>query len=136
MMTKMVLPSPADELVGFVPYRPNIKIDDEIAIVLTLAYIRLNDRAMVELGKPEWINVFLDYNRKRLMVTASEKGRENAIRVCAMAKANKRNVINTAGLRKEIELMVGKLKQTRQIIGHKVETGNPTIIFDLKTEQK
>ena len=131
MMTKMVLPSPADELVGFIPYRPNIKIDDEIAIVLTLTYIRLNDRAMVELGKPEWINVFLDYNKKRLMVTASEKGRENAIRVGAMAKANKRNVINTAGLRKEIELMVGKAKQTRQIIGHKVETGNPTIIFNL-----
>lgn len=134
-MTKMVLPSPADELVGFVPYRPNVKIDDEIAIVLTLAYIRLNDRAMVELGKPEWINVFLDYNGKRLMVAASEKGRENAIKV-GKAKANKRNVINTAGLRKEIELMVGKAKQTRQIIGHKVETGNPTIIFNLKTEQK
>ena len=135
MMTKMVLPSPADELVGFVPYRPNIKIDDEIAIVLTLTYIRLNDRAMIELGKPEWINVFLDYNGKRLMVAASEKGRENAIKV-GKAKANKRNVINTAGLRKEIELMVGKAKQTRQIIGHKVETGNPTIIFNLKTEQK
>ena len=134
-MTKMVLPSPADELVGFVPYRPNIKIDDEIAIVLTLTYIRLNDRAMIELGKPEWINVFLDYNGKRLMVAASEKGRENAIKV-GKAKANKRNVINTAGLRKEIELMVGKAKQTRQIIGHKVETGNPTIIFNLKTEQK
>ena len=48
-MTKMVMPAPADELVGFVPYTPAAFRMEGIVLIVAWSYMRLSDEAMIAL---------------------------------------------------------------------------------------
>ena len=132
MNPKVKMPAPADELLGFVPYVPNKKLTDEIAMVVSKNYIRLSGIALVALGMPEYINVFLDYTKRRMMIVPGSENDKNVIKMSVMPKSDQRNIISACGLHKEIRIMTGR-NDIRQMhcIGHKVDAGKPTIVFHL-----
>ena len=136
MMGKVNLPAPSDELAGFVVFRPGLHRTDDIAITVRKTYVRLSDRAMIELGNPDHVTVLIDYNRKRLMVMPSEAKNENTIKVGLIAKTQKRCILSAEGLRKEILMVTGDEDPFMKCFpGHKAQTKTTALIFDLAEEK-
>ena len=137
MMTKMVMPQAADELVGFVPFRPGTHRVEGIMLIVAKTYIRLSDEAMHELGDPEYAVVFFDRIGKRMMVTPADGNTRNIIRISPMAKTEKRCILTAEGLRKELRSVVGEdVRLLKFFPGKKAKSEATALIFDLNTEEK
>ena len=134
----VVMPSQSAELMGFVPYNPNQRTGLRgITLIICKSYMRLSGEAMLALGMPEKIIIFLDYNGKRLMIQPAEKDEKNALTVSMMAKSKQRCCLYIRGLKDEIRLITGKHGfETGELPGHLVaKAKTPSVIFhfdDLK----
>ena len=126
-----------DELAGFVPFVPTQQSEDVIGIRFTHSYARLSRKALIELGMPERIGIFFDYNRKRLMMTAAEERHANAVTISPMPKTKNRLVICIPSLMKEIRMIAGlDHLYGCWVNGHKTNAERPALIFDLTKIEK
>ena len=130
---KFEMPKGADELMGFVPFKISCHHDPDIALIFTHGYARLTTKALAELGMPDYVNVFIDYLGKRLMVTPAKQEDPNAMIIGIMPKTKNRLILNYPSLIKEIcSLTDMDCVAGHQCEGHKAQVTQPTLIFDLK----
>ena len=112
------------ELDGFVIYKP--KHGDKIHITVRRRCVGITRSAVDKLGDGvQYINVFFDDNKRRVMIKRAEEGFENTLKICANG---------TSGLTINSVLIAEKLRgwfgKDAQIPGH--EAGDGILIFEVE----
>lgn len=110
------------ELEGFELFKPGK--DETLFITTNFSKIMMCKEVFQVLGKPEYVNVFLDEVKQRIMIKAAEKDYENAIRVIEY-KSKKSKHFCSKKLATIISNWYGK---SQRVYGH--VAGNNLIIFD------
>lgn len=116
-----------NELEGFVLWRPDegkpmyIRTDDKC--------IRICAEAYSALGAPEFVNVFLDETKRRVMIKMAKPDYQNIIRVTSHSAGHNMSLCN----RRLAQKMIGLFGKAR-IHGH--IAGDGILIFDVIEELK
>ena len=137
-MTKKILPAPADELLGFVPFYPKSTTRglEGIALVFRGRYIRLSQPAVEALGQPEYVVAFIDRVRRRLMITPGTEQDLNALKLSHMPRSQSLTMIYSETLQNSLTEMAGKDLTCHICRGHAAETMLPAVIFHLDDAEK
>lgn len=133
MMTK-VLPAPADELMGFVPFYPRTATRgvSDISLIFRGRYIRLSQTAIESLKLPEYVVVFLDRIKRRMMIMPATEQDRNALKLAPMPNSVSLVLLYNETLKKDVMAITGRKDLTDQICpGYSVNTLQPAIIFNL-----
>ena len=109
------------ELDGFVVYRPK---DLPCFISAHDKQITVSSGAFKVMGSPEYVNVFLDECRQRIMIKAAEPKFENVLKMVEHS-AGRNRVICSRPLTETVREMFGR---GAHIMGHLV--GDGCMIFD------
>lgn len=115
------------ELEGFELFRPNA--DKPLYIAARQKSVAICAEAYKALGCPQYVNVFTDDFKKRIMIKKAEKGYENAIKVVQHSAG--RNMCLC--YKKLADMVIEMFGQSTRVYGHVV--GDGMMIFD-KTEEK
>lgn len=125
-----------DELNGFVVFAPGLQEPGEVALYFTRTVLRLSLQAVALLECPDYVNVFLDYNAKRIMLKPAKKEDANALALQTMPKSKikQKRYILCDSLKREINAIGGKeiYKGGNSIPGHKADVKSPVLIFSFR----
>ena len=111
------------ELDGFVLIKPAEKLYPiSLSIVTEHMYVTVSRGAFTALDCPKFCNVFIDANRKRVMVKEAQEGWQNTFRL-AQNKSKRSARINN----KELAQTLGSLFEQTVIPGH--VAGDGIVIF-------
>lgn len=123
------------ELDGFVVYRP-LSMASRNSMFLSCAgtSLCLSVEAVKQLGSPDYVVLFFDERKKRMMAMSGTAGMENAMRMqCASAQGGIKCRINCKPVceltRKLAE--AGNRSERLRFPGHSVEGAEGKIIFEL-----
>ena len=110
------------ELDGFVIYKP--KRGARIHITVRKRCVGITQAAIDALGNTEYINVFFDDRKHRVMIKRAEEGYENTLKICPNG---------TSGLTINSKVIAEKLRgwygNDAQIPGH--TAGDGILIFEV-----
>ena len=126
----------ANELMGFVLYKPNKITKPGISVSVRVRGIILSNESLAELEYPDCVNIYFDEIKKRMLVIASEEGNENIfyLRLGSPRRKIKSN-INNVGLRSTIS----RIAEIDDISGWKFpgkRVSAKHLIFDLANGYK
>lgn len=125
--------SPINDMEGFEIFVPtHSDTFSEIYISITKTGVRLSRAALSHINYPKYVNVFFDYNKKRLMVMEGKKGNQNIMMLSKQANYN--NTLNLRTFSKRLLDMSGVTYGTR-INGRKANTQTPAVIFEFGDKQ-
>lgn len=92
-------------------------------------YIAISAKAYIELGKPEYVNVFLDECGKRVMIKKADKRMPNVMKVIEHQAGSNRCIC-----RKDLARVVREMfGHGTHVMGHPVDDGG--MIFDRPEEK-
>ncbi len=130
------------ELDGFVVFRNekgNKTAPHACALLVSKYILTLSMTACQELEDPEYVHIFFDERRRRMMVTKAEPDAPNSFLLVQQGKKNTRRCgISAKFVRAEVERLAGfSFDGLRFLIyGHKAQAQNPALIFELADLRK
>lgn len=111
------------ELDGFVLLKPHCKSHPiSLNIAPAHMYTSISRGALAELGCPTYCNIFVDENKKRVMIKAAEEGYQNTYHLVQNKKKRTARINN-----KNLAVTLGKLFTGTVIPGH--VAGDGIVIF-------
>ena len=124
-----------DDLCGFEVIRVNEPADmrSGYALRVTRNLIRLSNDANRLLGDPSWVNVFIDRNRRRIMVKAAGEGMPNAV---GNSPWNRKNpaakYIKSKPVVEAVQKLTEYKNEPRTIFGREAKSVDPAVIFEVE----
>ncbi len=131
------------ELDGFVIYRNekgNKTAPHACALMVSKYILTLSMTACQELEDPEYVHVFFDERRRRLMITKAEPDAPNSFLLVRQGSkpGDRRCAISAKYVRKEVERLAGFSFEGRRFLihGHRAQSQEPALIFELADLRK
>ena len=132
-MTKGLL---TNELDGFTVYKPTLRAVPGIFLSINKTSIRFSVDAIRAMNT-EWLLLFFDRNKQRLMIQPAKKGTVNALKLNSQGGKGCNSLIQKSVLQDVRDL--AEVSENKQYIcyGHKCNYAvTPSIIFNLKEAQE
>ena len=133
----------ASELDGFVIYRNelgNKTAPHACALMVSKYILTLSMTACFLLDVPEYVHVFFDERRRRMMITKAEPDAPNSFLLARQGNkpGDRRCVLSSKYVRQEVERLAGfSFEDLRFLIhGHKAQAQQPALIFELADLRK
>ena len=131
------------ELDGFVIYRNekgNKTAPHACALLVSKYILTLSMTACFLLDDPEYVNIFFDERRRRLMITKAEPDSANSFLLARQGNkpGDRRCVLSAKYLREEVERLAGFSFDGKRFLirGRKAQSSQPALIFELADVQK
>ena len=120
-----------NELSGFEVYKPGTKSRGSVIYKLSTSEnkTRFSSAVVNYLGLPQFVNIFFDYSKKRMMVTAGAENNENILKL-NRAGSGPSCAISCMALLDELEKLTG-VKPPYCVLGKVADSKQPAVIFDL-----
>lgn len=122
------------ELEGFTVYRAVQECRDGFFLSSGDSNIRISTATAKLLGDPEYVVLFFDEKKKRVMITAANQKMENTIKLRKGSHTDHhRTCLNHGGVNKLVRKLAGAKdeKTTYRAPGHAIEGVEGKIIFEL-----
>lgn len=125
-----------NELDGFVVYKPHFRRTSGLFATVAKSTIRFS-HDVIRTMDSEWVLLFLDYNKQRIMIQPAKKGSPNAVKLSS-GGVNKVNTMVQKSVVEDIrELAELKDGEKITVFGHRCNYAtNPSIIFPLNQRRQ
>ena len=126
-----------NELTGFVVYEPRKFRSNGIAFSVNNRTLRFTTEAVTKIGAPDYVNIFFDDTKKRMLVTAAKKDYKNVFQLRKPSnRLSVRSAIFCAALCVQVQRLAG-IEDREKLVSFKGRVYSPTqLIFDLSKHQE